>query len=167
MPANRLRVLGCAIAFGVIAWTAAPAQEEKDKEKDKAKDKVQRSVTAAKLESILQDMKIKYQKVAGKPDGVYFYDFERNKFKVRLHNYEGRDLWIDVQFTDKMTPEEVNEWNVRAKFSRAVRVGKGAKQLTSLESQIECQGGVTDGMIRQFILRFDGEIKTFVEFITK
>lgn len=133
-----------------------------------AQDKVERSVSSAKLESILADMKIKYEKKSNaKSEGVHFYDFERSKFKVRLHNYNGRDLWIDVQFTDKISPEEVNQWNVRAKFSRAVLIKDGDKQSTSLESQMDCEGGVTDGMVRQFIRRFDGEVKTFVEFLTK
>jgi len=131
-------------------------------------DKVQRSVSSAKLERILADMKIKYEKKSNaKSEGVHFYDFERGNFKVRLHNYNGRDLWLDVQFTDKITPEEVNQWNVRAKFSRAVLIKDGAKQSTSLETQIDCEGGITDGMIRQFIVRFDGEVKSFVQFLTK
>ena len=138
---------------------AAPAQE---------KDKVQRGVTSAKLESILQDMKIKVDKKSDpKKEGVHFYDFERHKFKVRLHNYNGRDLWLDVHFTDKITLEEINQWNIRAKFSRAVLLKDDDKKSTSLESQIDCDGGVTDGMIRQFILRFDGEVKSFVQFLTK
>lgn len=154
------------LAMGVLLISTAVAQDKGQPEKiDKLK--VQRSVPSAKLESILEDMKIKYSKTAGKNEGIHYYDFERNNFKVRLHNYQGRDLWIDVQFTEKMSLEEVNQWNVRAKFSRAVLVKNGDKQSTSLESQIDCEGGVTDGMIRQFILRFDGEIKTFVQFLTK
>jgi hypothetical protein len=144
--------------FGLVVGDVATAQE---------KDRVQRSVSSEKLEGILKDLKIKFQKSAGKSDGVHFYDFERNNFKVRLHNYHGRDLWIDVQFTDKIGLAEINEWNVRAKFSRAVLLGKGDKQMASLEAQIECQGGITDGMIRQLILRFDGEVKEFVQFLTK
>lgn len=154
------------LAMGVLLISTAFAQEQGQPDKiDKLK--VQRSVPSAKLESILEDMKIKYSKTAGKNEGIHYYDFERNNFKVRLHNYQGRDLWIDVQFTEKMSLAEVNQWNVRAKFSRAVLVKNGDKQSTSLESQIDCEGGVTDGMIRQFILRFDGEIKTFVQFLTK
>jgi hypothetical protein len=141
----------------VVCLIATPAQE---------KDKVLRSVSPAKLESVLQDMKIKYEKTAGKPDGVFAYDFDRSGSKVRLQNYQGRDLSLDVQFTD-IPLKEINEWNVRAKFSRAVLLKNGDKQSTSLESQIDCQGGVTEGMLRQFIVRFDGEVKAFVQFVTK
>ena len=152
-----------AVVLGLLmlGWfTAAPAPAQN-------KDKVQRSVSSAKLESILADMKIKYDKTAGKEDGIHCYDFERNTFRIRLHNYQGRDLWIDVRFNDQTTLKEINEWNIRAKFSRAVLLKEGDKQSTSLEAQIDCLGGITDGMIRQFIVRFDGELKSFVQFLTK
>ncbi|MCI0684837.1 MAG: YbjN domain-containing protein [Gemmataceae bacterium] len=158
-------VLSLALAAAGAAQDKGP--QDKGNDKDKSPPKVQRSVTSAKLESILQDMKIKYAKTAGKNEGVHYYDFERNNFKVRLHNYQGRDLWVDVHFTDKVSLDEINQWNVRAKFSRAVLIKNADKQSTSLEAQIDCEGGVTDGMIRQFILRFDGEIKAFVQFLTK
>ena len=149
------------IMSALMSAGSVPAQ-------DKDKDKVQRTVSSARLEGILQDMKIKFDKKSdAKNDGVHFYDFERNSFKIRLHNYNGRDLWLDVHFTDKISLEEINQWNIRAKFSRAVLLKTGAKQSTSLEAQIDCEGGTTDGMIRQFILRFDGEIKSFVQFLTK
>jgi Putative bacterial sensory transduction regulator len=149
--------------FGLLMFnflTAAPVPAQ-------TKDKVQRSVSSARLEGILKDMNIKYEKTAGKEEGIHFYDFERNTFRIRLHNYQGKDLWIDVRFNDQMTLKEINEWNIRAKFSRAVLIKEGDKQSTSLEAQIDCLGGITDGMIRQFILRFDGEIKSFVQFLTK
>jgi hypothetical protein len=149
------------VSLLMLGWsTAAPAPAQN-------KDKVQRSVSSAKLESILQDMKIKYDKTAGKEDGIHFYDFERNTFRIRLHNYQGRDLWIDVRFNDQTNLKDINEWNIRAKFSRAVLLKEGDKQSTSLEAQIDCLGGITDGMIRQFIVRFDGELKSFVQFLTK
>jgi hypothetical protein len=128
---------------------------------------VYRNVPVEKLESILDDLKIDFNKSEGKAKGIWFYDFERNNFKVRLHNYQGRDLWIDVVFTDKISLKEVNDWNVRAKFSRAVQVKNDDRITTSLESQLDCEGGVTDGMIRQFVVRFDGEIKNFVQYLTK
>lgn len=161
-------LLGVLTMSGLLLISAAVAQEKDKAEKaEKPQSKVQRVVTSAKLESILQDMKIKYSKTAGKNEGIHYYDYERHNFKVRLHNYQGRDLWLDVHFTEKMSLEEINQWNVRAKFSRAVMVKNADKQSTSLESQIDCEGGITDGMIRQFILRFDSEIKGFVQFLTK
>lgn len=131
------------------------------------KGKVYRKVAPEKLDAILKQMKIEFEKSQGKKTGTWHYDFERSNFKVRLNNHEGRDLWIDVVFTDKISLKEVNDWNIRAKFSRAVQLKEGERVTTSLEAQLDCDGGVTDGMIRQFILRFDGEIKTFVQLLTK
>ncbi len=156
MPAAKSTLVG--FSFLLVCSAAAPAQE---------KDKVLRSVAPARLESVLHDMKIKFEKTAGKPDGVFAYDFDRSGRKARLQNYQGRDLSIDVQFAGKISLAEINEWNTRARFSRAVLLKNGDKESTSLEAQLDCQGGVTDGMLRQFILRFDGEVKGFVQFLTK
>ena len=148
------------LALALVAVCLPAAAQEK-------KATVYRNVSTEKIEGILTGMNIDFNKVEGKAKGIWFYDFERNNFKVRLHSYQGKDLWIDVVFTDKISLEEINGWNVRAKFSRAVQVKNNDRTTTSLESQLDCEGGVTDGMIRQFILRFDGEIKTFVQYLTK
>ena len=142
----------------------APTEAKKAAPSDPKK--VYRLVAPDKLEAILKDMKITYDKSQGKEDGIVFYDFEKAGQKIRLHNYQGKDLWIDAQSTDKMTLDDVNKWNVRAKFSRAVQL-KGDKSIVSLEAQLDCIGGVTDGIIRQFIERFDGELAQFSKFITK
>jgi hypothetical protein len=133
----------------------------------RAQEKVYRNVSSEKLESILKGMDQDYKKTPGKKDGIFLYDYERNNYKIRLHNYEGKDLWVDAIFNDKTTLEEVNGWNVRAKFSRAVLVKAGDKENIYLESQLDCVGGVTEGMVRQFITRFDGEIREFVKYLTK
>src|SRR5262249_27497819 len=129
--------------------------------------KVYRNVTPEKLEAILADLKIKFQKVKGKEEGVAFYDFERNKYKIRLHNYQGKDLWIDAHFSDKVNLAEINQWNIRAKFSRAVLLKGDDNPSVSLEAQLDCVGGTADILIRQFIERFDGEIVQFVKFLSK
>ncbi|MCS7046005.1 MAG: YbjN domain-containing protein [Gemmataceae bacterium] len=139
---------------------AATAQEP-------AKTKVARHVPSEKLEAILRDMGIKYEKSSGKDKGIDYYDFQRHDVKVRLHNYHGKDLWLDVPFTDQLSLEDVNAWNMRSKFSRAVQLTNGPRTITSLEAQLDCLGGVTDAMIRQFIKRFDSEIQAFVQFLAK
>jgi hypothetical protein len=129
--------------------------------------KVYRSVSGEKLEKILKDLDIDATKSKGPKEGIFFYDFTRDKLKVRLHSYGGQDLWIESVFTDALTLEDVNRWNVRAKFSRAVLVKTEGKSSVSLECQLDCLGGVTDPIVRQFISRFDGELKDFVKFTTK
>ncbi|MCI0638637.1 MAG: YbjN domain-containing protein [Gemmataceae bacterium] len=143
-----------------LIWGQVQAQ-------DAGQGQVMRNVSNDKLEKILKDLNITFKKTTGKKEGTHFYDYDRNNYKIRIHNYDGKDLWIDALFNDKTTLEEVNKWNVRAKFSRAVLIRDGDKETISLESQIDCLGGITEGMIRQFVNRFDGEIRDFVKFISK
>jgi hypothetical protein len=145
--------------IGLAVLLAAPAGH--------AQEKVYRHVSSDKLEGILKDLSIAPKKTADKQEGVFFYEFERSNYKIRLHNYNGKDLWIDTVFGDQGTLKLVNGWNVQAKFSRAVLLKAGNTSSISLESQIDCLGGVTDGMVRQFINRFDGEIKQFAKYLGK
>jgi hypothetical protein len=124
-------------------------------------------VSSEKLETILKDLGVAYQKEAGKKGNIFTYRFERQGKKIRLHNYGGEDLWIETDITDKATLDIANRWNMRAKFSRAVIVNTGERPAISLEGQIDCSLGITDGMVRQFIQRFDAEIEAFVSFSKK
>jgi hypothetical protein len=144
---------------GVFAGWPASGQD--------ADKKIYRNVTSERLEAVLDELGVKYAKLPGKSEGIHSYDFERNKFKVRLYNYHGKDLWIDAFFSDPLALEEVNQWNSRAKFSRAVLIKANEKPAVSLESQLDCMGGVSDGIVRQFVRRFDGEISQFVKFLAK
>ena len=128
---------------------------------------VYRNVSSEKLESVLKELDITAHKSAGKKDGIFTYDFELKGTKVRLYNYKGDDLWIESDFTDKATLEDVNRWNMRAKFSRAVLVKESVTATVSLESQVDCTLGITEGMMRQFVRRFEGETQSFVKFLKK
>ena len=136
-----------------LAGSTATAQE------------VYRIVTAEKLEGILKELNINFKKAPSKTDGVY--DYERNGLKIRLNNYGGRDLWIEAVFNERLTLEEINRWNIQAKFSRAVLIKdkETNKETISLESQIDCQGGITDNIIKLFINRFDGELRDFSKYL--
>jgi hypothetical protein len=128
--------------------------------------KIVHSVTGERIEGILKDLGVEFKKSAGKSEGIQFYDFEKSGYKIRLHNYQGKDLWIDAFFSDAIPAEEINKWNSRAKFSRAVQL-KGEKQAVSLEAQLDCMGGTNELIVRQFIRRFDGEVLQFVKFLAK
>jgi hypothetical protein len=128
---------------------------------------VYRHVASDKLEAVLKDLSVVYQKSAGKKDGIFIYDYESKGVRVRLFNYGGEDLWIESDYTEKATLDVANRWNMRAKFSRAVLVKEGATATISLEAQIDCTLGITQGMMREFIRRFDGEIQAFGEFLKK
>jgi putative sensory transduction regulator len=144
------------ISFWILALWSMEARSQ-------SQQVVYRSVSSAKLDAILKELDISFQKTPGKKDGIFSYDFERHGAKVRLYNYGGDDLWIESYFTEKTNLVDVNRWNMRAKFSRAVLVKEG--ETISLEAQIDCTLGVTDGMIRQFVQRFDNEVQAFVRFL--
>jgi len=148
------RVLGL-VVLGLALALPAPATAQQ----------VFKNVSSQKIEQILGDLGISYKKSNGNREGIHFYDYTRNGFKVRLHNYEGKDLWIDALWSDPLTMEDCNRWNIRAKFSRAVLLNQNNKNTVSLENQYDCLGGCTDAIIRQFVLRFDNEVRDFASFI--
>ncbi len=125
------------------------------------------TVASEKLEATLKDLDIAFQKKPGKKEGIFTYDFVRKDIKIRLYNYEGEDLWIETDVTEKVTLEQVNAWNMCAKFSRAVLVQGDTNTTISLENQVDCTIGMTDGMLRQFIQRFESEAQSFSKFLKK
>jgi hypothetical protein len=147
------RTLGL-VLLGLALWPLAGAAQDGE---------VYRTVTPERLEKILAGLSIKYEKKDGTKAGVSTYDFKRDGQPLRLHNYGGQDLWIERVYPDKLTLKDVNQWNVGAKFSRAVLIKDGENSSVSLECQLDCLGGVTDAIIRRFITRFDAEAGRFAE----
>jgi hypothetical protein len=130
------------------------------------KETVYRGVSSALLEKVLAGMDIRYRKSSGKTTDTNFYDFERNGFKIRLGNHGGKDLGIDAIFP-RVALERINEWNVKAKFSRAVLAREGDRELALIEAQLDCLPGVTESSVRQFITRFDSEVRNFDRFLSQ
>ena len=148
--------LGALLASLAIVLVPAPG--------DGQKVKVFKVLSNEHLEKLLKDAEIDFKKVPAKEEGVMFYDYERHSYKLRLHSYAGKDLWLEAIFP--LAPlDTLNRWNQRTKFTRAVLVKEDEGDSTSLEVQLDCTGGVTDGMIRQFLRRFDGEVQAFAKFI--
>jgi len=114
------------------------------------------------VEGVLGDLGISYKKSSGDKEGVHFYDFDRDGFKVRLSNFNGKDLWLSALFP-RTSLDAVNGWNQKAKFSRAVQFLDKDVERVSIESQIDCAPGVTAGIIRQFVRRFDLELRQYAK----
>ncbi|MCI0379231.1 MAG: YbjN domain-containing protein [Gemmataceae bacterium] len=127
-----------------------------------AKVKVYRQLSKERLENILKDLGISFQTSGDFWSGTVMYDFTRNNNRIRLQYWKGADLRIDV-FYFKIPLEDVNRWNRTARLSRAVLLA-GPPEGVSLEAELDCTGGVTDGMVRQFILNFDKELGAFADF---
>lgn len=126
-------------------------------------EKIYKKLTSDETEGLLKKFAIDFKKADSNTPGTYFYDFKRQKFEVRLYHFEGKDLMLDSVF-QKMPIERVNEWNIRAKFSRACLQKNPKGDYVTLESNFDLVGGVTEGAIKQFILSFDEELKTFAAF---
>jgi hypothetical protein len=147
-------VLGCVLLLTMLAPAGAQTKE-----------KVYRALTPAQLETILTDMGLKFNKTQPKTQpNDYDYDFDRNNYKIRLTLSNGKLLWLS-NFQPKNTLEKINQWNVQAKFSRAVLDRVGDREYAIVEYQLDAGGGVTDKMIRQFIKRFDKEVADFDAFL--
>jgi Putative bacterial sensory transduction regulator len=145
-----------ATALIVLAWPATGVAQ---------KVKVFQMITTDHLEATLKDLGIKYKKAPGLPPvGGFDYNFVRNNLAMRIHYFNGSDLWIDAPFA-KIAPDDINQWNRQARLSRAVLISGGFFVTSSLEAQLPCAGGVTEGMIRQFITNFEKEVQNFSTFV--
>jgi hypothetical protein len=133
-----------------------------------SQNKVYRTVTNDGLEKILQSLDLKYQKDERKDKDatITYFDFKRGDHAYRLYNYVN-DLWIESTFEKAMKADDINRWNSDAKFSRLVMIPQRDKTMLSLESQLDCLGGVTDAVVKQYINRFDEEAKKFAKFSSK
>jgi len=130
------------------------------------KEKVYRRITTPQVETILNALDIDYRKNKDKKQAnTYFYEYGA-KYKIVLGFHNGTHLWLTANFP-KTAPETINKWNVDAKFSRAVLFNLNNKETATVESQLDCAGGVTEGMIRQFLLRFDAEVENFDQLLKK
>jgi len=150
-------ILQCAILAG-LAHLLLPAPG------DGQKVKVFKILSNEHLAKLLKEAEINFKTVPAKEEGITFFDYERNGYKLRLHSYAGKDLWLEAIFPMAPLPT-LNRWNQRTKFSRAVLVKEDEGDSTSLEVQMDCTGGVTDGMVLRFLRRFDGDVQAFAKFI--
>jgi hypothetical protein len=132
-----------------------------------AKEKVYRSVNARQLEDILNDLSIKFRK--SQPENLpedYRFQFERGGFTVLFTLSKGKVLWLSASFP-RVPLEKINQWNEKAKYSRAILSRQKDQEFTIVEWQLDAGGGVTDNMIRQFIKGFHEEVSNFDSFIGK
>jgi Putative bacterial sensory transduction regulator len=142
-----------------LAAIAAPAVSQDKKEP------VPRTASSDMVEKVLGDLKIPYEKSTGKASNSFFYNYERDNYKIRLGDHGGKLLWLSAAFP-KAAAEQINTWNVRAKFSRAVLTRQGQQEVAVVESQLDCEAGVTPAIVRQFLKRFEKEVRDFDDFLS-
>jgi hypothetical protein len=122
-------------------------------------------VTDDKLELILKTQGINFTKKVN-PSGVTTYDFELSKHKLRMYNFGGKDLMIDAHFK-KLSLSAANRYNLNRKFIRVVNYKGKDVEYTALEYNLDCESGVTEGAIRNWLTSFGGDVEHFAEYAKK
>lgn len=121
-------------------------------------------VTSDRIEAVLKSLNIAFEKNELKGNAGQFYDFEASKFKLRLVNFGGKDLMIDAHFK-KIPLEDINRWNLEKKFIRAVQYSVKGTEYTALECNLDCEVGTTEGILRNFIVGFQEDVKEFAKYV--
>lgn len=128
-------------------------------------DTILAEVSNDKIENILKTQGLNYKKKAN-ATGVMMFDFTLADHNLRLYNFGGKDLMIDVHFK-KVSLEEANRYNFNRKFIRVVNYKGKDTEYTALECNLDCEAGVTEGMVRHWILSFGEDARHFAEFAKK
>jgi len=126
-------------------------------------EKILLPVTANAVEQVLRGLNVQFQKKVN-PNGDATYDFNMNGFTMRLYNYNGKDLMVDAVFP-KANLTALNKYNIDRKFIRAVAYNNNGKEHTSLESNLDCAAGVSEGMIRHFLTAFGQDVQHFSNYL--
>ncbi len=127
-------------------------------------DKIYRSLSTDQMEAMLKSFNVDYKKLESKTKGNYYYDYKKDNYTLRLYFFGGKDLMIDTVFNEQPLTK-LNEWNTRAKFSRACQNKDDKGLFTTLEFNLDLLGGVTEGTIKQFMKTFDEEVRAFDKFL--
>jgi hypothetical protein len=153
------------IAALILSWSHVSVSAQEAKPDAKSDVKIHTRLTVEQAEELLKKQGLEFKKVETKVASVIFYDFKRKGFSIRFSFFDGKDLMLDAVFP-ALPLERLNEWNRRAKFSRA-SLGRDAKgTYSAIESNIDLVGGVTDGGLAQFFTSFDEELRLFAKFVT-
>jgi len=130
-----------------------------------AQERIVRSMSPEDIEALLRGINIEAKKgQSTKEVNVFYYDFRKDKFDIRLTVYSGgKDIMLDIQSGDHSF-ETVNSWNRRAKFDRAVIYQDSKGKYVALEANLDIAGGVTTDTVKHFMSMFEAECNEFDKF---
>jgi primary-amine oxidase len=117
-------------------------------------------ISTTSVEGALTDLRIRYQKRALAGPGQLAYVLDWNGRPVTLFYFNGDALMLQ-HARARVPVEKVNDWNVKAVFSRAYNGPKDSL----LELALDGKAGATSAMIKQFLGRFDEELRNFTAFL--
>jgi hypothetical protein len=122
------------------------------------------SVTDQKLEKVLKDLSVPFQKKELK--GASVFEFDVGGEQVRLQSFEGKELRLAARGRT-LGLADINQYNLSRKFIRAVNYKKDGMDITVLETCLDCEPGVNEGMLRHFVVSFADDVRHFAEYAQK
>lgn len=157
---TRSAILGVALLSGTLLFVPGHTGAQGGDER------IYRALTTDQLEEMLSAEKLTFKKTENAANrGTWFYDFKRGAFNLRLTYFDGKDLMIDNFFARAVPLDRVNDWNKKAKFSRASLHRDKDGEFLMLEFNLDLLGGITRGTVKQFITHFEQECGNFDRFI--
>lgn len=138
-----------ALGLVMLAAAARPASAQD----------VMTSVSAKHMETILDDMGLKFEK---KSDTSWRVDLDGKKVLLIMAN-DNTDAQLYIGFGDvTVKPSQMNTWNSDHRFGRAYADDDGNPVL---ESDLDFAGGVSDKTIETWIKLFSAQVKSYVKFL--
>lgn len=119
-------------------------------------EKLVRQLDNERLENILNELGLEHRKFR---DNGYVVTVKDVKHVLVNH---GRNLQFWVGFTAQPKQSVINEWNKRRRFSRAYLDEEGN---AVIESDLDIEGGVTAGAVREFIKTFLVSVENYAGFV--
>ena len=154
MPSS-IRMLIAALVIFIAVVPSSLAQE----------DKLQRDLTPEGVEKLLQELKIEFKKVTSKKGDEHYFDFMRSNFRVRWTLFPSKDVMLDCVFAG-ISIEKLNEWNAFTRVTRASVHKENTGEITILEYGLDLSAGHSTGMLKQYLARFEDELKKYEKFIS-
>src|ERR1022692_2823029 len=92
-------------------------------------DRVFRELKPEATEKLLQELKIEFNKTVSPKGEETYFEYKRDKYRIRLTQYSAQELKLDCVFRG-VSLEQVNLWNMAARFSKATHHKDGTAEIT-------------------------------------
>lgn len=113
-------------------------------------------LTGDSFESALKDIGTRYQREGN----VFFLNVLPNA-KTKIEIYEPLQAAVGFHTFPGITLTQVNDWNIKAVFSRAVHLGNDNPPGARLESDFDCDGGFDTRGVTRFLERYTKSLRDF------
>lgn len=144
-------------ALLLVALVATPAMA-----------KVYNAITVAEMETIVKELGFKYE-VKTDSQGDPMFSFQQSGLRCGLYFYNKKEagytaIQISTGFSLKTPPtlEKLNEWNRGKRYARAYLDRQGDPRV---EVDLDLEGGVTDGAIKELFRTNSAVLAQFTKHI--